>query len=179
MSINSFFKKLSNRNKEHAAYVDQNVFSNPEDVIKPLRELLKFEHNSAGYSYIYSHLGFAYLRLSEYKLAEIFYLRALDYKQNDVYSLANIAHASFELNKKDKAIYYGQLALQKKAELVGDKKEMADQPYNGSKNIIAFSLYGGLPKYCETAILNVEIAKKFFLNLLVDFMSTKLFRQKF
>jgi hypothetical protein len=35
-------------------------------------------------------------------------------------------------------------------------------PCSGKKNIIAFSLYGDQPRYCETLIKNIETAKSLF-----------------
>lgn len=140
--------------------IEKDLFGNPESVIGPLRELLRRCNGDRQLCYAYSQLGFAYLRLAEHRMSKIFYEHALQLQPNDIYILANLAHAVYELGDRSKGVEYGRRALQLKDEMsVATGGAEMGAPNGGGVNLISFSLYGKKAKYCETAVLNCLAAR--------------------
>jgi len=135
--------------------IERDIYDHPESVIKPLRGLLLRPIDNAQLCYTYEHLGFAFLLLAEHRMSRIFYEHALSLEPDNVYVLANLAHAVYELGDKGAGIEYGRRALRLKDTLamVAGKVDIG-KPHRGETNLVAFSLYGGKARYCETAILN-------------------------
>ena len=96
--------------------IETDIYSRPESVISPLRQLLLRCNSDKQLCYAYEHLGFAYLRLAEHRMSRIFYEEALSYEPNNFYVLANLAHAVYESGDRQKGIEYGRRALQLKDE---------------------------------------------------------------
>jgi len=150
--------------------IEEHIYSRPESVLGHLRELLARCNGDAQLCYAYQQLGFAHLRLSEYRMSKIFYEQALALEPNDFYILANLAHALYELGDKARGVEYGRRALQSKDQSVAGKGEFKMGAENaGRLNLISFSLYGRKPKYCETAVLNCSAAKAYLPNFTCRF----------
>lgn len=75
------------------------------------------------------------------------------------------------MKRFEEARYYAKTTLKRKKQILAEKPPIiypipqhkalglsADK----RKNIICFSLFGSLPRYCETAVLNVELAKQIY-----------------
>jgi hypothetical protein len=78
--------------------------------------------------------------------------------------LDTLAHSNGALGRWDEAARWGRQALEKRDAMFGKDGEDAGNhapvamprpsPETRNRNVIAFSLFGNLPKYCETAIFN-------------------------
>ena len=147
-----------------AEQVQNDVYAQPQRCIEAARELLKTCHEPEQLTYLYESLGFAHLILGEHRLSCLFYEQAKTLAPQEVYVLANLAHAQYELGQHDEAIQNGKAALQLKDQQACQNPdfpaETLQPPYHGPKNLIAFSLYGNNPRYCEMAVLNVLAAKR-------------------
>jgi hypothetical protein len=86
-------------------------------------------------------------------------------------ALDALAHASGELGQWDEVRVWGLKALEARAAKFGGPAPIAHQaaplppppsPGTREQNVIAFSLFGAEPKYCETAVLNVEERARFY-----------------
>lgn len=84
-----------------------------------------------------------------------------------------LSHAHGALKQWDEVKKWGSIALQTRANMVshlsGKGPASLDIPSKPSpeardKNVIAFALYGGDPKYCETAILNAQEQQRLYPN---------------
>ncbi|MER8055554.1 tetratricopeptide repeat protein, partial [Acinetobacter pittii] len=70
---------------------------------------------------------------------------------------------------KEEKIKFGRLAISTKKELTKNEptlnipthKPVPFSP-NPQENIIAFSLFGANPRYCETSILNTKLAQEIY-----------------
>src|SRR4051812_27951018 len=91
--------------------IERDIYTDPRSVIEPLRQLLPQCNSSEQHCYVYEQLGFAHLLLSEHRTSRIFYERALHLQPDNVYVLANLAHAVYELGDKAAGIEYGRRAL--------------------------------------------------------------------
>lgn len=113
-------------------------------------------------------LAFAYLRGQQFQQAYDTYHKAIKVNSGiDTNLYDGLTEACWYLNKLDEMKVNGQKALQSKIDQVKQKPALAipnqlPPPLSTDKtrNIIAFSLFGGNPRYCETAILNIEAAKE-------------------
>ncbi|MDR0458667.1 MAG: tetratricopeptide repeat protein [Burkholderiaceae bacterium] len=90
-----------------------------------------------------------------------------------------LAHAYAALEQWDKARHYGLLALERRVRLFnGEPAIPSPQPgpmpplpnaQTRQRNLIAFSLFGGDSKYCETAVLNVQEQPDVYPNWICRF----------
>jgi tetratricopeptide (TPR) repeat protein len=144
--------------------IEAHVYSNPPRAIDAARQLLKQCGEPAQVAYVYEQLGFAHLVLGEHRLSCLFYEQARAFDPRNMYVLANLAHAQFELGDKEAATRTGKDALQLKDEDACRNAEptlaLLEPHHRGARNIISFSLYGDKPRYCEMAVLNVLAAQK-------------------
>lgn len=117
-------------------------------------------------------MAYTELRLKRYDKAYQRYLKAIQYSQGhvdpNIYDgLAEVCHF---LNKPDELKKYGGLALETKKQQVASQKPVvlidsaapSFDPQSPQQNIIAYSLFGGLPRYCETSLMNVDLAKEIY-----------------
>ena len=146
------------------AQLEAHSYDNPQRAIEVARQLLVRCSLSEHLAYVYEKLGFAYLILGEHRLSCVFYEQARTIDPHNVYVLANFAHALYELGERDLALRHGREALRLKdlqaCERLGQSVEALDVLHRGSRNLIAFSLYGDKPRYCEMAVLNVLAAQR-------------------
>lgn len=82
-----------------------------------------------------------------------------------------LAEAAGQLGKRDEVREFGTASLRLKLREAAEEPAAAtvDSPAprcfderNRHRNVIAYSLFGGDPRYCETALLNVRAAREFF-----------------
>lgn len=144
--------------------IEAHVYANPPMAINAARQLLKQCSQPAQVAYVYEQLGFAHLILGEHRLSCLFYEQARGFDPHNMYVLANLAHAQFELGDKEAAKQTGKEALRLKDEAACGSAAPGNstlQPHHqGQQNIISFSLYGDKPRYCEMAVLNVLAAQR-------------------
>ncbi|ETX09368.1 hypothetical protein MUS1_10320 [Marinomonas ushuaiensis DSM 15871] len=110
------------------------------------------------------------------RLAELALKAFHNIGQQDIATLENLTEINGVFGNLKESERYGKIVLQLKDEFtmtsfnktnhLNVSEGFEETVLNGTKKIISFSLYGGLPRYCENAILNVEAAKL----LLPDFI---------
>lgn len=91
-------------------------------------------------------------------------------EQVDAFVYNGLTEVCHFLNQKEQASYYGRRTIQMKKKQVSHLPAVAIpdiapprfNPQNRSENIISYSLFGNLPRYCEVAILNVQLAKEMY-----------------
>lgn len=142
--------------------VQANSYAHPNVAIDAARQLLKHCHTPEHIAYVYEQMGFAHLILGEHRLSCLFYEQARSLQPENMYILANLAHAQYELGDKDKAVRTGRQALKIKDQEACSKSEAKpiQPPHRGATHLVSFSLYGSHPRYCEMAVLNVIAAKR-------------------
>lgn len=144
--------------------VQAHVYARPALAIEAARELLRQCHLPEHLAYVYEQLGFAHLILGEHRLSCLFYEQARALQPHNIYVLANLAHARYELGEREDAVQIGREALRLKDELACREAQpealTLQSPHRGHLNLIAFSLYGQLPRYTEMAVLNVLAARR-------------------
>jgi tetratricopeptide (TPR) repeat protein len=142
--------------------VQANSYTHPAVALEAARQLLKHCHTPEHIAYVYEQMGFAHLILGEHRLSCLFYEQARSLQPENMYILANLAHAQYELGDKDKAVRTGRQALKiKDQEACSKSKAEPIQPlHQGKTNLVSYSLYGSHPRYCEMAVLNVIAAKR-------------------
>lgn len=112
------------------------------------------------------------LRLQHYAEAYRLFQQAKSVMGDDIqpfvyYGLTETCHF---LNQQNDARYYGQLTIEMKKKLVASCASVAIpatappvfNPHQATENIISYSLFGDQPRYCEVAILNVQLAKEIY-----------------
>ena len=117
-------------------------------------------------------LAFTELKLERYEEAYQHYHQAIKMSQNSIDTniydgLAEVCHY---LGKTEELKLYGARALNTKKAEVADRPilhiiEQAPpvfNPHNPQENIIAYSLFGNNPRYCETSVINVKLAKEIY-----------------
>ncbi|HET7879940.1 MAG TPA: tetratricopeptide repeat protein [Acetobacteraceae bacterium] len=106
----------------------------------------------------YRKLGVACLRLQEYDAAEKHLLVAAQQMPGDPDTFDGLAEAYGYMNDVERARRAGRRALVLKDASIplkhGPPPSVPARP--GGTRLVAFSLFGGRPRYCETAILNAE-----------------------
>lgn len=98
--------------------------------------------------------------------------KCLKLDPNDIPALDAASHAWSALHEFERAAPYGAKAIAIRdasiPELGTDQQHISVGP-SGQRRIIAFSLFGDSPKYCETAYLNVLAQPQFFPDWLCRF----------
>lgn len=129
---------------------------------------------------ILGDLALCHMRLGRFNNARWLYEAAIGKNSNDSNLYDGLAELYGIQGNKKKAKESGQKALELKAKIDKVKpfwKIPRAKPIklssNVSKNVIAYSLFGNNPRYCETAILNVEKAKSLFPNWICRFYINK------
>lgn len=117
-------------------------------------------------------MAYTELRLGRYEKSFNRYLKAIEASpgkvDTNIYDgLAEVAHF---LKDDENLAKYGGLAIETKKQQVAQQPLVAQintpaptfNPNNPQENIIAYSLFGGLPRYCETSIINIDLAKEIY-----------------
>ena len=150
--------------------IEKDIYRQPKSVIEPLHQLLERCTGDEQLCYAYEQLGFAHLLLAQHRMARIFYERALALQPENIYVLANLAHAVYELGDKTAGVEYGRRALGLKDKMATAAGKLGlGQPHGGKANLISFSLYGSKARYCETAVLNCLAASQHFPGFVCRF----------
>jgi len=101
--------------------------------------------------------GHCYLKLEQWEDARAYALKAYAIAPNNFRTLDTLAHACGAMQRWDEVRRYGRLALELRDHRFGAiPPRLAPwriSPF-ASRNIIAFSLFGDDPRYCEPAVLN-------------------------
>lgn len=150
--------KLAQINANYKAAIAQDQFDVAVQYAKSALKLLP------SHPQITSDLAFAYLRLGQLQQAYDTYQQAIA-AGVDTNMYDGMTEVSWHLGRLDDVKHYGRLALQSKLEPLKNQpaRPIPPQPApvlstDKSRNIIAFSLFGENPRYCETAVLNVQVA---------------------
>lgn len=117
-------------------------------------------------------LAYIELRLEQYTKAFSHYKKAIQLSgkvvDTNVYDgMTEVCHF---LKQPEDLKYYGALAIQSKKDMVVDEPiigQVSSTPpkfdsKNKKANIIAFSLFGNLARYCETSLINVDLANEIY-----------------
>jgi len=129
-----------------------------------------------GHPQILGDVALCQMRLGNYAASEQAYTQALQLAPNE----ANLHDGMAELygltQQNEKTKHHGMQALLLKDALcaqpvlwplpAGEPPLLSD---DRTRNVIAFSLFGGNPRYCETAVLNVQAAAVLFPNWMCRF----------
>ena len=117
-------------------------------------------------------LATATLRLSEHEQAYEYFQTCIQHMgdQVDTNVYDGLTETCHELGKTDEYIHYGRLAISTKKNMVKDEPQQTlpsdfpapYNPHNRKENIISYSLFGDSPRYGETAILNLQLAKDIY-----------------
>lgn len=107
---------------------------------------------------IFSDAAVASIYLGKWADAIVYAEKALALDPSNLSAADAAAHAHGALKQWEKAAIVGRKALELRDGLVPRDKPvdlpLAELPQGAQKDVIAFSLFGGNSKYCETAILN-------------------------
>lgn len=121
---------------------------------------------------VLSDLAYCEKSLRNYTQAYNYLQQALKYNKSisaEVYD--SLASVCFAMKRFEESRYYSRLSLKRKKEILQQHQAAIYPLPNKSapglspdkrKNVICYSLFGNLPRYCETAVLNVELAKKIY-----------------
>lgn len=120
----------------------------------------------------YMDLAYTALRLKRFDAAYQHYQKALELSEKNIDPniYDGLTEVAYFLNQQEQVRHYGHLSLKTKQQQVASETMIA-LPHNApppisiespEQNIIAFSLFGDQPRYCETAILNVIEARKIY-----------------
>ncbi|MEN9889560.1 MAG: hypothetical protein RL559_1597 [Pseudomonadota bacterium] len=144
--------------------IQAHVYSQPPRAIQAARELLKVCRSNEHLAYAYEQLGFAHLLLGEHRLSCVMYEQARALQPDNMYVLANLAHALYELGEHERAVHVGRQALQIKDDSAcrsaPPELQSLATAHHGPHNLVSFSLFGQQARYCEMAVLNVLAARR-------------------
>lgn len=109
--------------------------------------------------------GFCRLALGQAEAAHQAYLRALPHRADDPNVHDGLAQACSTTGRMEEARSHGRKALELKdaqtAQVPGlPLPHLPTRSTPRERQVIAFSLFGALPKYCETAVANVAQARQ-------------------
>jgi tetratricopeptide (TPR) repeat protein len=139
---------------------------------------LAYEHLLTAYKLAPMHptilmdMAYTQLRLERFEQAYQTYLNCIENAQSsiDTNVYDGMTEVCYYLNKPAEMKKYGHLALEsKKQSLINvpilkiiHNSAPKFNPNHPSENIIAFSLFGGIARYCETAIMNCDLIKQIY-----------------
>lgn len=153
--------------------IQTHVYAQPARAIEAARELLKVCQREEHIAYAFEQLGFAHLLLGEHRLSAVMYEQARALQPHNMYVLANMAHALYELGEHERAVALGREALrikdQSACQMAPAGGEALQPAYRGQLNLLSFSLYGQQARYCEMAVLNVMAARRHLPDFLCRF----------
>lgn len=123
-----------------------------------------------------SHLGnlaTCHLLAGDPARAQVLYRRAWRLDPREMNVLDGMAQACGDLGQLDEAREFGLKSLALKDELFSPAALppllAEDRSPPGALYVVSFSLFGDSPRYCETAILNIEAARQIFPGWLCRF----------
>lgn len=153
--------------KQVRQLLDQQQFEEAKQIL--LSQALTLVPN---HQIVLSDLAYCEKSLKNYPQAYHYLMQAIEHNQAvsaEVYD--SLASVCFAMKRFEESRYYARLSLKRKKAIL-QENQTAAYPLPSSlapglsrdkrKNIICYSLFGNLPRYCETAILNAELAKKIY-----------------
>ena len=165
-NIAALNKKLEQLSKTFRAKISVGDYATAYAVISEAFQIVP--NNQA----VLMDLAFTELRLHKYDAAYQHYLKAI--KQSGANVDTNIYDGMAEvchfLENAEETRKYGALAIETKIQQVQNEPVVATisnaapafDPTDPNRNIIAYSLFGGLPRYCETSLINVDLCKEIY-----------------
>lgn len=162
-NINQINQKLNQIAKKIRIAFDQHNYALAKQLI--LNHILKIAPN---HPIALNDLAFAEYQLGDYQQAYDYLLEALNYSKTNVSTIYDtLVSVCIALNRTEEAYYYAKLSIQsKKQEVALLSPTVYPLPHHKTlglssdktKNIIAYSLFGQSPRYCETAVINSQLA---------------------
>ncbi len=166
MSVAEMNKTLDQASKNFRVAIFKGDYEEAYKKILPAHQLLP-QHPS-----ILMDLAYTELRLSKLELAYEHYTKAIKYSgaQVDTGIYDGLTEVCHFLGKTEECVQIGRLAIQTKKQMVANEPLLktigtAPAPFNPNRpaeNIIAFSLFGNLARYCETSMINVDLVKEIY-----------------
>ncbi|RRN01547.1 hypothetical protein EIM44_08435 [Bibersteinia trehalosi] len=164
LSLNAQLEKIA---KQVRKLLDSHEFETAKHIL--LTQALNLVPN---HQIVLSDLAYCEKKLNNPLQAYRYLMQALDNNtviDPEVYD--SLTSTCFSMKRFEEARYYAKLSLRRKKELLVQlPPEIFPLPaekapglsHDKRKNIICFSLFGSSPRYCETSVLNVELAKKIY-----------------
>lgn len=165
MQCNELNRKLDALARQTRQAIDLGHFEEAEGLIKNV--LTSVENHSVALI----DLAYVKMKLNQLDEAYSYGKKALACSKTpvDAYIYDMLAEITNEMKRFEESNYFGKLAIATKKEEVRFQTAftLPDQAapglsQNKEANIISYSLFGTLPRYCETAILNVDLAKEIY-----------------
>ena len=166
MSLAEMNKTLDQASKNFRVAIFKGDYEDAYKKILPAYQLVPQHPN------ILMDLAFTELRLQKFELAYEHYTKAVKYSgpQVNTYIYDGLTEVCHFLGKSEECVQIGRLAIQTKKDMVANEPmlkviQAAPEPLNPdhpAENIIAFSLFGNLARYCETSIINVDLVKEIY-----------------
>ncbi|TPW29745.1 tetratricopeptide repeat protein [Martelella alba] len=120
---------------------------------------------------VWHSAGYFYLRLGRWQNAAECGFGAIALSPDDFIGYDTLAHAYGELGQREKVACYGRKALELRdmrfsipVDFDPEKAALPPPPSPETRrhNIIAFSLFGDAPRYCEVALMNAEAVDRVY-----------------
>ncbi len=159
-------KKLDQLSKDFRAKVNVADFLGAYAVINQAFQIVPNNYH------VLMDLAYTELRLKRFDDAYKHYIKAI--KNSGAKVDTNIYDGMTEvchfLNRADETRKFGALALKTKIQQIENEPVVATistappafNSVNPKENVIAYSLFGGLPRYCETSLINIDLAKEIY-----------------
>lgn len=149
----------------------QTAFKN-RDYLSANQQLLELIQVVPSHQNVLCDLAITEMRLENYQIAYDYLQQAIQYHPHavEINTYDAMSEVCYFLNDRKQQKHYGRLANQAKKDAVQHEKKLSlpqtappkFNPQAPSENIISYSLYGDLPRYCEGAVLNTQFAKEIF-----------------
>ncbi len=165
-NIGDINKKLNAASKAYRAAIARLDYADAYQQILPAYKLVP------NHATILMDMAYTELRMRRYEQAYSHYLEAIQYSatQVDTNIYDGLTEVCHFLDKKNELVKYGRLAVESKKKMVEHEFKIKEITQTApilhlkkpQENIIAYSLFGHLPRYCETAIINIDLAKEIY-----------------
>lgn len=109
-----------------------------------------------------SDMATCLVRLKMHQKAISVSKKILKINPNYINALDAISHSAYAINDLSLVREYGSKALILRDKQIKENPSFNTQFLQKGKKIISFSLFENLPKYCETAVINAQIAKHIY-----------------
>lgn len=144
------------------------VEKNYNKALKIIKQAYKIAPKNAN---VVADTATCYIYLEDWENAIIWAKKAIALDDKVIAVYDTLSHAYGAIKQFDEAGIYGRKALALRDETYGQPEVLLEDlpplppvpsAATKDKNIISFSLFGDSPKYCETAVINAELAKTFY-----------------